>query len=65
MRPARRSALQGSEKVLKSSLAAKGVPADFSAAAWLILSAGQTNEERVRRNLARDYYGALARQTND
>ena len=46
-------------------LAAKGVPADFSAAAWLILSVGQTNEERVRRNIARDYYGALARQTND
>jgi len=46
-------------------LAAKGVPADFSAAAWLILSAGQTNEERVRRNIARDYYGAIARQTND
>lgn len=46
-------------------LAAKGVPADFSAAAWLILSAGQSNEERVRRNIARDYYGAMARQTNE
>ncbi len=46
-------------------LAAKGVPANFSAAAWLILSAGQTNEERERRNIARDYYGAIARQTND
>ena len=45
-------------------LAAKGVQADFAGAAWLILSASQPNEERVRRNLARDYYGALARQTN-
>ena len=45
-------------------LAAKGVPADFAGAASLILSAGQTNEERVRRNIARDYYGALARQAN-
>jgi CRISPR system Cascade subunit CasB len=41
-------------------LAAKGVPADFSFAARLILSAGRDNGERTRRALARDYYGALA-----
>jgi len=43
-------------------LASKGEPADWTAAASLILSAGRTKEEAVRRHLARDYYGALARQ---
>lgn len=43
-------------------LAAKGVSVDWTAAAHLILSAGRTDEEPVRRNLARDYYGALPRQ---
>jgi CRISPR type I-E-associated protein CasB/Cse2 len=42
-------------------LAAKGMPADWTAAARLILSAGSAAEESVRRHLARDYYGALAR----
>lgn len=42
-------------------LAAKGVPADFSLAARLVLSAGRRDEESTRRQLARDYYGALAR----
>lgn len=41
-------------------LAAKGVPADFTAAAHLLLSAGRSDEEKARRHLARDYYGALA-----
>jgi len=43
-------------------LAAKGQAADWTAAAQLILSAGRNNEESVRRHLARDYYGSLARQ---
>jgi CRISPR type I-E-associated protein CasB/Cse2 len=43
-------------------LAAKGTPADWTGAAHLILSAGRADEESVRRNLARDYYGLLARQ---
>jgi CRISPR system Cascade subunit CasB len=44
-------------------LAAKTSPADWTHAADLILSAGRTDEERVRRNVARDYYGALAKRT--
>lgn len=45
-------------------LAAKGMPVDWTAAAQLILSAGAADdkEESVRRHLARDYYGAMARQ---
>jgi CRISPR system Cascade subunit CasB len=43
-------------------LAAKGARVDWAAAAQLILSAGRTDEEPVRRHLARDYYGAMARQ---
>jgi CRISPR system Cascade subunit CasB len=42
-------------------LAAKGTPVDWTGAAQLILSAERTNEEAVRRHLARDYYGSLAR----
>ena len=42
-------------------LAAKGVRADWAAAAGLVLSAERGDEERVRRHVARDYYGALAR----
>lgn len=43
-------------------LAAKGMLVDWTAAAQLILSAGRAEEEAVRRHLARDYYGSLARQ---
>lgn len=43
-------------------LAAKNAPSDWSAAARLILSAGRADEEDTRRHLARDYYGAMARQ---
>jgi len=50
--------------LLARFLAAKGIPADWSAAARLILSAGRSDEEDARRHLARDYYGALARAEN-
>jgi CRISPR system Cascade subunit CasB len=50
--------------MLARFLAAKGESADWTAAAWLILSAGCPNEEAVRRHLARDYYGAMARKEN-
>jgi len=43
-------------------LSAKGVGADWSGAAWLILSVGHAHEERTRRALARDYYRALGAQ---
>lgn len=43
-------------------LAAKGVAADWTAAARLILSSGRSDEDEIRRHLARDYYGAIARQ---
>jgi CRISPR system Cascade subunit CasB len=43
-------------------LATKGIPVDWSGAAQLMLSADGPNEETVRRHLARDYYGALARK---
>jgi CRISPR system Cascade subunit CasB len=42
-------------------LAAKGIRADWSAVASLIFSAGRRDEEPIRRHVARDYYGALAR----
>lgn len=45
-------------------LAAKGVQADWADAARLILSAGRQDDESARRRLARDYFGALARNTN-
>jgi CRISPR system Cascade subunit CasB len=47
--------------LLARLLAAKDVPADWAAAARLILSAGRADEEDARRRLARDYYGAVAR----
>ncbi len=40
-------------------LAAKQTPADFTDAVRLLLSAGRSDEETVRRRLARDYYAAL------
>ena len=42
-------------------LAAKGTAVDWAGAAQLILSADGPNEESVRRHVARDYYGSLAR----
>lgn len=45
-------------------IASKGMPVDWAAAARLMLSAGRSDEEPVRRHLARDYFGALARQEN-
>lgn len=43
-------------------LAAKGVPANWTDAARLLLSSGRRDEERTRRNIARDYYAALSRR---
>jgi CRISPR system Cascade subunit CasB len=43
-------------------LSAKGVPADWTGAALLILSAGRHSEEVARRALARDFYTALMTQ---
>lgn len=42
-------------------LATKGAPADFTAAAHLVLSTGRKDEETTRRQLARDYYSALSK----
>jgi len=50
--------------LLARFLAAKGMPADWAAAARLMLSAGRGDEDDTRRHLARDYYGALARAEN-
>jgi len=47
--------------MLARFLAAKSVPADWSTAALLILSAGRSDEERTRRRIAREYYAALLR----
>lgn len=41
---------------------AKGQPVDWSGAAYLILSAGRSDEESVRRSLARDYFREAARK---
>ncbi|MEO8257367.1 MAG: type I-E CRISPR-associated protein Cse2/CasB [Acidobacteriota bacterium] len=43
-------------------LAAKGTPVDWTTAAHLILSVGRSDEEPIRRHIARDYYGSLSRQ---
>lgn len=43
-------------------LAAKAEPVDLTSVARLVLSDGRADEENVRRNLARDYFGALARK---
>ena len=50
--------------LLARFLAAKGMPADWAAAARLMLSAGRADEDDTRRHLARDYYGTLARAEN-
>jgi CRISPR type I-E-associated protein CasB/Cse2 len=42
-------------------MTAKQSPVDWTAAADLVLSAGRTTEDAVRRHIARDYYGSLAR----
>lgn len=47
---------------LARHLAAKGAPVDWTGAAHLMLSAGRDWEGRVRRHIARDYYGILARR---
>lgn len=47
--------------MLARFLAARGVAADWTSAARLILSADRPDYERHRRNLARDYYGVVAR----
>lgn len=41
-------------------LTSKGVRVDWTGAAWLMLSGGRSDEESVRRRLARDYFRALA-----
>lgn len=43
-------------------LTAKSMFVDWTGAAHLILSAGRVDREPQRRRVARDYYGALARQ---
>jgi CRISPR system Cascade subunit CasB len=43
-------------------LAAKGTRVDWTTAAELMLSAGRPHEEDVRRHVARDYYGVVARE---
>lgn len=48
--------------MLARFLAAKGVRVDWTHAAQLILSSGHTSEESMRRHLARDYYGSIARE---
>lgn len=44
-------------------LSAKSIAVDWAGAAQLILSAGRPGEENVRRHIARDYYGQIARET--
>ena len=47
--------------MLARFLSTKDAPVDWSGAAWLLLSAGRSDEESIRRHLARDYYGTVAR----
>lgn len=48
-------------RVTAKFLSAKGQPADWTGMARLVLSDGRDDEERVRRQLAREYYGHLKR----
>lgn len=51
--------------MLARFLEAKNTRADWSQAAWLILTAGTQGEEKARRNIAREYYGALAKENTE
>jgi CRISPR type I-E-associated protein CasB/Cse2 len=53
------AALLKEAQLLGRLLATKAEPVDLTGVAWLVLSDGHSNEEKVRRNLARDYFGAL------
>ena len=55
-------ALLDALRLAAHQLAARAEPADWAGLARLVLSDGASNEESVRRTLARDYYGQLARQ---
>jgi len=52
-------ALLREAQILGRLLAAKAEPVDLTGIASLVLSDGRSDEERVRRNLARDYFGVL------
>lgn len=43
-------------------LAAKSCAADWTGAAWLLLSAGRSNDEQSRRTVARQYFATQAQQ---
>jgi hypothetical protein len=55
-------ALSDAIRVIAHHLATKGVPVRAADIAWLVLSDGRTDEEAVRRQIARNYYAAKARE---
>lgn len=48
---------------LAHQLVSKGIPVDWADVAQLVLSDGRSDEDRVRRDLARRYFSATQRQT--
>jgi CRISPR type I-E-associated protein CasB/Cse2 len=54
-------ALPAEVRAVASYLASKAVPFDATDLARLVLSDGGPSEERVRRGIARSYYGQLSR----
>ncbi len=48
-------------RLIAHHLASAGEPVDWADLARLVMSDGDTNEEAVRRGIARDYYGTLSR----
>lgn len=61
---ARGDALLSLIRPLAQQLAAKGAHVDWADVAQLVLSDGRSDEDRVRRDLARSYFSATQRQTS-
>ncbi|MEX1366484.1 MAG: type I-E CRISPR-associated protein Cse2/CasB [Nannocystaceae bacterium] len=49
---------------LAHQLVSKGIPVDWADVAELVLSDGRSDEDRIRRNLARTYFSALHRHAS-
>jgi CRISPR system Cascade subunit CasB len=57
---ARGESVADAVRAVGHQLIAAGAPFDHADLAWLVLSEGHADDESCRRQIARDYYGALA-----
>lgn len=57
---ARAEGVADAVRAVGHQLIAAGAPFDHADLAWLVLSEGRADDESCRRQIARDYYGALA-----